>query len=385
MKIGVVGVGRLGICFALLLERAGYTVLGSDIRANYVAGLNRKQIITNEPQVADMLAASKEFRATTDTRAVVEQSDIIYIMVATPSLADGSYDVSAVWRVVDDVKECDFDLRGKALVVGCTTNPGDCAKIQDVLRPRGVSVLYNPEFIAQGSIVNDLQRADMVLIGGEHQDVMDRYAKIYNDIQTTTPNVHTMSLTAAEIVKIGTNCFLTTKISYANMLGQVLIRSGLEDDVNKALSAIGSDSRIGTKYLRFGFGFGGPCFPRDNRSFGHYAGQLGLKFNIGATVDGFNREHAEFMREYFEKANSSKLPFYMESITYKKNSDILEESQQLQLCRDLLEDGYTVYVEPSTMLSESFRQSITSQYKNLSFVSWQDLEQKNIACYKIGI
>ena len=249
MNIGVVGVGRLGICFALLLEQAGHKILASDTRANYVAGLNRRQIITNEPQVADMLAASSDFRATTDTRAVIEQSTVIYVMVATPSLADGSYDVSAVWRVVDDIRECDFDLRGKVLVIGCTTNPGDCAKIQEVLRPLGVSVLYNPEFIAQGSIVNDLQRADMVLIGGEHQDVMDRYAEIYNDIQTPPPNIHTMSLTAAEIVKIGVNCFLTTKISYANMLGQVLIRSGLESDVERALQAVGSDTKIGRAHV----------------------------------------------------------------------------------------------------------------------------------------
>ena len=90
MNIGVVGVGRLGICFALLLERAGHQVLGSDIRANYVANLNRKQITTNEPQVADMLAVSTNFTATTDTRLVVEQSAVIYIRVATPSLSDGS-------------------------------------------------------------------------------------------------------------------------------------------------------------------------------------------------------------------------------------------------------------------------------------------------------
>ena len=208
MNIGVVGVGRLGICFALLLERAGHQVLGSDIRANYVAGLNRKQITTNEPQVAEMLAASTNFQATTDTRQVVKDNDIIYIMVATPSLADGSYDVSAVWRVVEDVKECDFDLNGKVLVVGCTTNPGDCAKIQNELAGKGVKVLYNPEFIAQGSIIKDLQQADMVLIGGNDQEVMDRYAELYNDIQTTEPRIHTMSLTAAEIVKIGVNLSL---------------------------------------------------------------------------------------------------------------------------------------------------------------------------------
>ena len=364
MNIGVVGVGRLGICFALLLEQAGHQVLGSDIRANYVAALNKKQIITNEPQVAEMLAASTNFIATTDTRQVIKQSDIIYIMVATPSLADGSYDISAVQRVVEDVKECDFNIGGKVVVIGCTTNPGDCATIQNELAVFGVRVLYNPEFIAQGAIIHDLQQADMVLIGGDDQEVMDRYAKLYNDIQIVEPRVHTMSLSAAEIVKIGVNCFLTTKISYANTLGQVLIRSGLTADVDKALAAVGSDTRVGAKYLKFGFGFGGPCLPRDNRSFGHYANKLGLKFNLGSIIDGFNREHAEFLKDYFIEVNANRIPYYMDTISYKKNTDIFEESQQLLLCHDLLSAGYTVYVEPNDLITQQVKDGLVDRYKD---------------------
>jgi nucleotide sugar dehydrogenase len=382
MNIGVVGVGRLGICFALLLERAGHQVLGSDIRANYVANLNRKQITTNEPQVADMLAASTNFTATTNTREVIKQNDIIYIMVATPSLADGSYDVSAVQRVVEDVKECDFDLTDKILVVGCTTNPGDCARIQQELENRGVKVLYNPEFIAQGSIIRDLQQADMVLIGGQDQATMDQYALLYNDIQTTTPKIHTMSLTAAEIVKIGINCFLTTKISYANTLGQVLIRSGLEADVRRALTAVGADTRVGSKYLQFGFGFGGPCLPRDNRSFGHYADKLGLKFNLGAIIDGFNREHADFLFEHFVQANTENLPFYMETISYKKNTDIFEESQQYRLCQDLLSAGHTVYVEPNDLTPAAISDDLIKRYPNqVKFVPLQQIQE---SVFQIG-
>ena len=165
MNIGVIGVGRLGICFALLLDRAGHRVMGSDIRSNYIAGLQRGEINTAEPDVAAMLKDC-DITFTTDTRSVIAQSEVIYVMVATPSLADGTYDISAVQRVVDDVRECDFDLDTKFLVIGCTTNPGDCQRIQDHLRDRGVRVLYNPEFIAQGSILRDLQQADMVLIGG---------------------------------------------------------------------------------------------------------------------------------------------------------------------------------------------------------------------------
>jgi nucleotide sugar dehydrogenase len=361
MKIGVVGVGRLGICFALLLDRAGYDVIGSDIRTNYIAGLNKKQITTNEPVVADMLRDSRNIKFTTDTRDVLMHSDVIYIMVATPSRADGSYDISAVQRVVEDIQECDFDLDGKILVVGCTTNPGDCQRIQDTLRDRGISVLYNPEFIAQGTIIRDLQQADMVLIGGEKQEVMDRYSQVYNGIQTTRPNIHTMSLTAAELVKIGTNCFLTTKISYANMVGEVLIRSGLEQDVEKALQAIGNDTRVGTKYLRYGFGYGGPCLPRDNRAFAHYAKRVGLDFPLGTIVDAFNQHHTQFLSDYFVGANEDNLPYYMASITYKKNTDIVEESQQLQVCYSLLKAGYRVYIEPCDLIPRHVHEDLVDR------------------------
>lgn len=386
-NIGVIGIGRLGICFALLLDRAGYTVKGSDIRTNYVSGLNQKKITTNEPDVAEMLDESKNITFTTDTRDVVLSSAIIYVMVATPSLADGSYDISAVRRVIDDVKECDFDISGKILVIGCTTNPGDCQKIQNELRDRGVHVLYNPEFIAQGSILRDLENADMVLIGGEDQAVMDRYKSVYDGIQSgMTPNVHTMSLTAAELVKIGTNCFLTTKISYANMIGEVLIRSGLDRDVDRALTAIGNDSRIGTKYLRYGYGYGGPCLPRDNRAFAHYAKRVGLDFPLGTIVDEFNQQHTQFLVNSLIEKNWSGLPFYMSSITYKPNTDIMEESQQYQVCQRLLEHGYTVYVEQCDLIPTEVVKHLDRRFgKSIQFERRADLDDQGIQYFEVNI
>lgn len=367
MDIGVIGAGRLGICFALLLDAGGHRVRASDIRTNYVAALNRREIATTEPGVADRLKAARNITFTTDTRDVIQNSSVIYVMVATPSAPDGSYDISAVERVVQDVEECDFDISGKFLVIGCTTNPGDCQRIQDRLRDRGVSVLYNPEFIAQGSIIRDLQTADMVLIGGEDPGVMDCYKLLYNDIQTTTPNVHTMSLTAAEMVKIGTNCFLTTKISYANMVGEVLIRSGLAQDVDLALAAIGQDSRIGNKYMKYGFGYGGPCLPRDNRAFAACAKKVGLDFPLGTIVDQFNRDHTQFLVDYFISVNPSQLPYYMRAISYKPDTDIYEESQQLALAESLLGRGYTVVVEPCAKMPADIQQTLKDRYPTLRF------------------
>ena len=382
MKIGVIGVGRLGICFALLLDRAGHDVMASDIRTNYVAALDRGEIHTQEPGVADLLANKKNMQFTTDTRAVIQHSDVIYIMVATPSASDGSYDISAVDRVVQDIAECEFDISGKILVIGCTTNPGDCQRVQDRLRSQHISVLYNPEFIAQGSIIRDLQHADMVLIGGEDPEVISCYQRLYDDIQIVKPNVHAMSLTAAELVKIATNCFLTTKISYANMLGEVLIRSDLDEDVDRALAAVGADTRIGSKYMRYGFGYGGPCLPRDNRAFAHYARRVGLDFPLGIIVDNFNKSHTDFLIKSALEKNQH-LPFFIESITYKENTDIIEESQQLQFCKGLLEAGRRVFVKPNALLPESFCRDLESRYKNL--LVFEKLENISETVYHVRI
>jgi UDPglucose 6-dehydrogenase len=373
MKIGVIGAGRLGICFALLCEAAGYDVLVSDIREDYVNDLNERKIKTHEPEVENLLKVAKNFRATTNNKEVIEECDLIYTLVATPSLEDGSYDVSAVWQVVEDFQ----DVKSvKYFVVGCTTNPGDCDNFKKQL-PSNVKVFYNPEFIAQGSIINDLRTADMVLLGADPFSDNDRIIsdirKLYEKIQTTRAIVCSMSTTAAEITKIAINCFLTTKISYANMLGDVLHHAGCGDEVSSVLTAIGTDSRIGRKYLGYGFGYGGPCLPRDNRSFAAFAKKVGLEYNLGTVTDEINNQHAKFVCDYFEKMNANKKPFYFDSITYKKGTDILTESQQYRLCLDLLDRGHTVYIQNDKKVTDQIYDYMTTSYgERVKFVDKQE-------------
>ena len=169
MKIGLIGAGRLGICLALLIEQEGYHVIASDVREDYINDLQNKKINSTEPQVQELLEHSINLEFTTDNRKVIRESDIIFTLVQTPSLEDGSYDVSAVDDVVSDFLKMGWKDKGslinKSLVICCTTNPGDCDQFKDAL-PESVDVYYNPEFIAQGSIVDDLRHADMVLLGG---------------------------------------------------------------------------------------------------------------------------------------------------------------------------------------------------------------------------
>ena len=348
MKIGIIGAGRLGLTFALLCEKNGYDVIVSDIREDYVFNLNQKICITNEPLVQSMLLDTTKFSATTNNVEVIKNSDLIFIFVATPSTLDGNYDTTKVFDIVSDFYSANsqnIQLYGKKVIVGCTTNPGDTEQVQQRLNMFNVQVAYNPEFIAQGEIVKGLEQSDIVLIGTEYTELGDDLIDIYNKIQTTTVNAYVMSPKAAELTKIGINCFLTTKISYANMMGDIMIKSGLESEISMVLSAIGGDTRVGKKYINYGFGFGGPCLPRDNRALGHYAKNLGMELNLPLTVDNFNKEHSNFLKEYYIEKNPDRtVPFVMKYITYKKGTDITEESQQFQLCIDLLDEGYSVNV-----------------------------------------
>ena len=350
MKIGLIGAGRLGICLALLIEKAGYNVLASDNREGYVKDLQRGIINTAEPEVQEYLTQAKNIEFTSDNLRVISECDIIFTLVATPSLEDGSYDVSAVWKVIDDFKDIPILLDEKSLIIGCTTNPGDCNDFQEALKDTGIDIFYNPEFIAQGSIIRDLQNADMVLLGGNGNHKSE-LSQIYEKIQMgfISPSIYFMSTKAAEVTKIAVNCFLTTKISYANMLGEVLTLSGMEDEIDSVLMSIGADNRIGKKYLNYGFGFGGPCFPRDNRAFASYASKVGVSHNIGEVTDAFNEEHATFLKNHFIHKNKKKIPFLFEYLSYKPNTDIITESQQYRLCLDLLNEGHTVYCADSSL------------------------------------
>ena len=248
MKIGIIGAGRLGLTFALLCEKNGYDVIVSDVREDYVFNLNQKICLTNEPLIQSMLLEVKNFSATTNNIDIIQNSDMIFTFVATPSTLNGNYDTTKVFEVVGDfytASSSGIPIHNKKFIVGCTTNPGDVEQIQNRLDMFNVQVAYNPEFIAQGEIVKGLEQSDIVLIGTEYIELSNELIELYNRIQTTNVNAYVMSAKAAEITKIGINCFLTTKISYANMMGDIMIKAGIQDEIDMVLNAIGGDSRVG--------------------------------------------------------------------------------------------------------------------------------------------
>ena len=231
--------------------------------------------------------------------------------------------------------------------------PKYCQKLQEKVEQNNWTVSYNPEFIAQGTIIANQENPDMVLIGEANEKIGDKLEEIYETMTMNSPRIHRMTPTEAEITKIALNCFLTTKISYTNMIGDIVLASGGRPQT--VLNAVGSDTRVGSKLTRYGFGYGGPCFPRDNRAIGIYAKDISLPAYISEATDSSNHKHLQFQVSHFIRNHpaETKVAFgecptegyvVYENVTYKKGSVMIEESQQLAFAVEIARKGYLVSI-----------------------------------------
>ena len=366
MKIGVIGIGKLGLSFSLLAENKGFEVIGSDFNQSYIDSLNNRTYKTDEPLIEEYLEVSRKIQFTTHNSEIIRNTDLIFTFVATPSLPDGDYDHTFVDMVVNDFIDLShqIDLSNKTFVIGCTVNPGYTDTVQEKLNQYGIKVFYNPEFIRQGNIIEDLMNCDFILLGNrptdDTSDIKEVYSKFTKDVVFKE-----MTPTAAEITKIGINCYLTTKISFANMIGQICHNTGIKNEISTVLDTIGSDSRVGNKFLKFGYGFGGPCLPRDNRALGKHADKIGLNFNIPNVIDEFNNNHLKFLVNKVITENPNKnFPLIFDSITYKKGINITTDSQQLLLLYSLLDEGYTCFIYETDLVRNSLEKELVSKYGN---------------------
>ena len=342
-NISVIGVGRLGLCFALTLEEAGYDVVGVDISYDYVNSLNNKTFSSSEYGLTDKLNESVNFSATTSIEKAIEHSDVLFVVVATPSLPDGRYDHRQIDNIIEELESLGRCETEKEFVVCCTTMPGYCDSIKTRLKKINYTVSYNPEFIAQGTILRDQKNPDIVLIGEGSKKSGDIIEEIYNNHTDNSPVYCRMSPTEAEITKISLNCFCTTKIAFANMIGDIVLKSGGNPDV--VLNAIGSDSRVGSNYLKYGYGYGGPCFPRDNRALSLYASDISCPSEISLATDKSNSLHVIEQVNNFVKNNPDvEQEYVFDTVTYKKGTDIIEESQKLKFLSLLAQIGYDIVI-----------------------------------------
>lgn len=351
--IGIIGIGKLGLSFALNLERSGFRVLGVDVHQDYIRDLNEKTFKSEEPFVDDLLQSSRNFLATHDLATALNECSILFIAVATPTSPHGGYDHSQVERVLQQLISFGVQKSKKHLVISCTTLPGFCDQAAQLVAAFNYTLSYNPEFIAQGSIIENQLAPDQILIGEADKEAGDAIEQVYRQLCKNEPAYCRMSRLSAEICKLATNCFLTTKIAFANAIGDLAVAAGAEPD--KILNAIGSDSRIGKKYLNYGFGFGGPCFPRDNRALELFADNTGVELYLSRATEQANAQHLDFMFLHWMRQHPNGLEIVFDSVTYKPGISMLEESQQLALAVKLAQAGKRVKVRETSSVIEEVR------------------------------
>jgi len=269
---------------------------------------------------------------------------VIFILVDTPTgVAEKSYDYSKLSRVLMQIN--DRKVENKHIMICCTVLPGFTDTVGRFLIKdcKNTTLNYNPEFIAQGTIIRDFENPDMVLIGEQTKEAGDVVEAFYKSLCSNTPAICRMTAASAEITKISMNCFITTKIAFCNFIGDIAEKTQ-HANKNDILGALSQDSRIGPKCMKPGYGFGGPCFPRDNRALGWYARTIGVEPFVSEATDKHNKQHNRFMIEYF--LNENKDLYIFEDVCYKEKCrvPIVEESQKLNVARGLVEAGKKVLI-----------------------------------------
>jgi nucleotide sugar dehydrogenase len=214
-NISIIGVGKLGLCLGLNLERKGYNVLGIDKDNAYVESLILKTFQSEEKYVSEYLKDSRRFTFSTNIADAIS-NDIIFVVVATPSTEDCKYDHGQIENIMQQIISFGKQPKRKDIIINCTTFPGYCDTLHSKLVKYNYHVSYNPEFIAQGSIIKDQVLCDNVLIGQADEYAGNLIQAIYENMVESKPLYNKMSRTEAELAKLSVNCFLTTKISYAN-------------------------------------------------------------------------------------------------------------------------------------------------------------------------
>jgi UDPglucose 6-dehydrogenase len=352
-SISVFGLGKLGACMAATLAARGFPVLGVDVDPAKIQKINAGLPPVEEPLLAQTIRASGgRLRATDDARQAAA-TDVSFFIPPSPSLPDGSFSNEFLLRAMQSAAQAVRQAGKKQHLFVCssTTTPGalDSVLIPMLEKETGgvcgtdFGVCYNPEFIALGNVIQGLLEPDLVLIGESDPESGAALEGLYKQYNRNQPKIARMSIISAELAKISVNSYITMKISFTNQL-RLIAEKFPKADIHAVLAAIGSDSRIGPKYLRAGLSYGGPCFPRDNRLLAYTARQLGLAAPLAEASDRVNELCKEALVETVSALTKPGDTVAVLGLAYKPDTWIVEESAGLHLAQNLKRRGRRVIV-----------------------------------------
>jgi UDPglucose 6-dehydrogenase len=358
-KVAVIGLGKLGSPMAASVAARGVAVIGADLDSVKVEKINRGEAPVNETNLADYIRRGHErLRATTDLEAATIEAEIVFIIVPTPSEPQGGFSIRHVLSACESIG-CGLNKKKAftVVVITATVMPGATGgPIRECLEKhsgkkagKDFGLCYSPEFIALGSVIHDFLNPDFILCGESDPRSGEILDAFYQTVCENEPYVAHMNFVNAELSKLAVNTFVTTKITYANMLAHICERLP-GGDVDKVTAAIGHDTRIGAKYLTGAVGYGGPCFPRDNLAMGALARSLEVQAELAETTDRQNRAEAARLGELINRYAKPGSKVGLLGLSYKPDTEVIEESQGMQLARQLLESGRDLLVyDPMAM------------------------------------
>ena len=345
MNICVVGAGYVGLVTGAVFADLGNEVVCVDNIVDKISALQSGHLPIYEPGLEEMVARNVgdgRLSFSTDLAAAVRKSVIVFIAVGTPPKVDGGTDLSAVEAVARAIGRA---MDRYTVVVNKSTVPvGTGELVREVIerhqqQPVPFDVVSNPEFLREGSAIEDTLRPDRIVIGAPSQQVAMTLLELYAPLER--PMIIT-DVPSAEMIKYASNAFLATKISFINAIANICEPAGA--DVTQVMKGMGLDMRIGAAFLQAGLGYGGSSFPKDTDSLVHTAATLGYRFDILRAVVGVNSERATHFVSMIERALAPlhKRRIAILGLAFKPNTDDMREAKSAEVIKRLIDLGATV-------------------------------------------
>lgn len=353
-KVSVVGLGKLGLGLALCMADSGIETLGVDVNETVVNAINAGENPVIEPLYQELLSKlDGRFRATLNHAEAIENTDITFILVATPSIGDGRFSNRYVKSALKSLSEA-FGKSKKQkhlFVISSTVVPGSTDKTFIPLieqysgkkYKRDFDVCFDPDFVALGTVVKDFKNPDLVIIGESSPEAGARVEALHKQMCENEPQISRMSIISGEVAKVSLNAYVTMKISFANTVANLCER--IEGtDVDAITNAIGADRRISPYYLRGGPAFGGTCFPRDTKAFMTISRQYDLDPILLSAVEDVNIEQNKLLAENVKKHLTEENKVSILGIAFKDKTPVTEASPAINLIQELVIDDVDVTV-----------------------------------------
>jgi len=349
MKLAIIGTGYVGLITGACFAEFGYQTVCIDKDENRVNKLNNSKCPFYEPGVEDLLEKhlnkTKLLSFSNSLSQSIKSADIIFITVGTPSKKiEGEADLSYVWDVAEEIS---YNINKYCIVVTKSTVPvGTTKEVKKIILKKinenNFDVVSNPEFLREGSAINDFMRPDRVVIGCENKKSEDIMKELYRPLYLIETPIVSTTIESSEIIKYASNSFLATKISFINQVADFCEKVGA--DVQDVAKGMGIDKRIGNKFLHAGPGYGGSCFPKDVKAFIKTAEKYNINLSILSSVDKFNEDRVvKITSKFISKANLKKGDqISLLGLSFKPNTDDIRDSTSLKIAKLIQNEGITI-------------------------------------------